>query len=81
MLFYGTGRAELVFPTEEGCFSETCTLAILQKVKKKFEENHVKVLDLPENLWSIVKSRLLKRDCTTKTKLIDAIIYDLKLMI
>ena len=52
-------------------------------VKTTFEENHIKVLDwtgnLPsqnpiKNLWSIVKIRLLKRDCTSKTKLINAII-------
>ena len=52
-------------------------------MKTTFEENHIKVLDWPgnlsslnwtENLWSIVKIRLLKRDCTTKTKFIDAII-------
>ena len=43
----------------------------------------IKVLDWPgnspslkpiENLWSIVKIRLLKRDGTSETKLIDAII-------
>ena len=54
-----------------------------KKVKKVFEENHIKVLDWPgnspdlnpiENLWSIVKTRLLKRDCITQTKLINAII-------
>ena len=54
-------------------------------MKTTFEENHIKVLDWPgnlpssnpvENLWSrpMVKIRLLKRDCTSKTKLIDAII-------
>ena len=54
-----------------------------KKVTTTFEENHIKILDRSgnspslnpiENLWSIVKIRLLKRDCTTKTKLIDAVI-------
>ena len=54
-------------------------------MKTTFEENHIKVLEWPgnspslnaiENLWSRprVKIRLLKRDCTSKTKLSDAII-------
>ena len=52
-------------------------------MKTTFEKNHIKVLDWPgnspslnpiENSWSIVKIRLLKTDCTSKTKLIDAII-------
>ena len=28
-----------------------------------------------ENLWSIVKNRLRKMDCTTKIKLIEAVIH------
>ena len=28
-----------------------------------------------ENLWSIVKTRLRKQDCTTKTKLIQSVIH------
>ena len=49
-----------------------------RKVKTILKENHTKVLDWPENspavnpienFRSMVKARLLKRDCTTKTKL------------
>ena len=29
-----------------------------------------------ENLWSIVKNRLRKMDCTTKIKLIEVVIHD-----
>ena len=56
---------------------------IVKKLKKIFEENYIKVSDWPgnlpdlspiENSWSIVKTRLLKRDCTTQTNLIGAII-------
>ena len=52
-------------------------------MKTTFEENHIKVLKWPgnspslnsiENLLSRVKIGLLKRLCTSKTKLIDAII-------
>ena len=72
------------FPNERGIFQQdlaTCHTA--KKVKITFEKNHIKVLDWPgnspslkpiENLWSIVKIQLLKRDGTSETKLIDAII-------
>jgi len=49
-----------------------------------FKKLKIRVLDWPgnspdlnpiENLWSIVKSRLRKLDCTTKTKLIQSIIH------
>ena len=75
---------ERAFPNGGGIFQQDlapCHTA--KKVKKFFEENHIKVLDWPgnspdlnpiENLWSIVKNRLLKRDCTTQMKLINAII-------
>lgn len=75
---------ERAFPTGGGIFQQDlapCHTA--KKVKKFFEEKRINVLDWPgnspdlnpiENLWSIVKTRLLKKDCTTKTKLIEAII-------
>ena len=75
---------ERAFPNGGGIFQQDlapCHTA--KKVKNFFEENHIKVLDWPgnspdlnpiENLWSIVKNRLLKRDCTTQMKLINAII-------
>ena len=59
------------------------SLPYCKKVKTTFEKNYIKVLDWPgnlpslkpiENLWSIVKIRLLKRNGTSETKLIDAII-------
>ena len=54
-----------------------------KQMKKVFRQIEIKVLDWPgnspdlhpiENLWSILKSRLQKLDCTTKTKLSEAII-------
>ena len=75
---------ERAFPSGGGIFQQDlapCHTA--KKVKKIFADNDIKVLEWPgnspdlnpiENLWSIVKRRLLKMDCTTKTKLIAAII-------
>jgi len=49
-------------------------------VTKYLEENNVKVLDWPgnspdlnpiENLWAILKKRLAKQDCSSKTRLIE----------
>ena len=75
---------ERAFPYGGGIFQQDLAPCHTAKiVKTTFEENHIKVLDWPgnssslnpiENLWSVVKIRLLKRDCTFKTKLIDAII-------
>ena len=54
-----------------------------KQVKKVFNEAAINVLDWPgnspdlnpiENRWSILKSRLQKLDCTTTTKLIEAVI-------
>ena len=83
-LYFQVIFMERAFPNRGGIFQQDlapCHTA--KKVKKFFEENHIKVLDWPgnlpnlnpiENLWSIVKNRLLKRDCTTQMKLINAII-------
>ena len=81
------------FPNGGGIFQQDlapCHTA--KKIKTTFEKNHIKVLKWPgnspslnpiENLWTRVKIGLLKRDCTSKTKLIDAIIdlwyYNLKI--
>ena len=63
---------ERAFPNEGGIFQQDlapCHTA--KKSEKVFEENHMKVFDWPrnssdlnpiENLWSIIKTRLLKRD-------------------
>ena len=66
---------ERAFPNG-GIFQQNLNVkkfAILHKREKILEENHIKVLDWPgnlpflnpiENLWGVVKTRLLKRDCT-----------------
>ena len=54
-----------------------------KKVKEYMADNNISCLSWPgnspdinpiENLWAIVKKRLRSHDCTTKTKLIEAII-------
>ena len=54
-----------------------------KSVKAFFAKNNIRVLDWPSNspdlnpiedLWVICKKRLRKFDCTTKTKLIEAVI-------
>ena len=68
----------------EGIFQQDLAPCHTSKKCAKFmSENDVKVLDWPrnfpdlnpiENLWFIIKSRLLKKDCATKRKLTEATI-------
>ena len=60
-----------------------CSVPYVVQIKKGFNEAEIYVLDWPENspnlnpienLWSNLKSRLQKIDCTTKTKLIKTVI-------
>ena len=72
------------FPESDGIFQQDKAPCHTSKAVKKFaEENRLKILDWPgnspdinpiENLWAIIKKRLRRKDCTTKTKLIQAII-------
>ena len=73
------------FPNGFGVFqqdSAPCYKA--KKVMKYMKETKIKVLDWPgnypdfnpiENLWPIIKLCLCSEYCTTKTKLIEAIIW------
>ena len=68
-----------VFPNGNGILQEDlATCHSSKKVKKFMVKNNIKTLKWPgnspdlnpiENLWAIVKKRLRKHDCTTKTKL------------
>ena len=58
-------------------------MPFFEKVKQFFTQNQITVLEWPgnspdlnpiENLWAICKKRLSKMDCTTKTKMISAVI-------
>ena len=79
-----TRDMQRVFPESGGVFQQGLAPCHTSKqVKKVFNEAAINVLDWPgnsldlnpiENLWSILKSRLEKLDCTTKTKLIEAVI-------
>ena len=71
------------FPDGSGVFQQDfapCHKA--KQVMKYLKEMKIKVLDWPRNfpdlnliqLWSIIKLRLRSQDCTTKTKLVEAII-------
>ena len=72
------------FPDGSGVFQQDLAPCHTSKISTNFfRMNNIKVLDWPgnspdlnpiENLWSIIKIRLRKKDCTTKTKLIEAII-------
>ena len=72
-----------VFPDGSGIFQQDLAPCHTSKVVKKFfQEKGIRILDWPgnspdvnpiENLWSIIKQRLREKDCTTKQKLIEAI--------
>ena len=73
-----------LFPDGSGVFQQDLAPCHTSKQVKKFmNENHIKVLKWPgnspdlnpiENLWSICKQRLRTMDCTSKEKLIQALI-------
>ena len=71
------------FPEGSGIFQQDLAPChTSRKVKNFISLNHMLVLNWPgnspdlnpmENLWSIIKLRLRRRDCTTMVKLIEAI--------
>ena len=73
-----------LFPDGSGVFQQDLAPCHTSKQVKKFtNENHIKVLEWPgnspdlnpiENLWSIRKQRLRTMNCTSKEKLIQALI-------
>ena len=72
------------FPEGDGLFQQDLAPCHTSKaVSGVFKKNNIQVLDWPgnspdlnpiENLWSIIKTRLRSKDCTTKTKFIENII-------
>ena len=72
------------FPDGDGFFQQdNAPCHTSRKMLLFFEESGLEVLDWPgnspdinpiENLWAILKQRLLKEDCTTMAKLITAVI-------
>ena len=72
------------FPDGSGIFQQDLALCHTSKqVKTFFSQHRMKVLEWPgnspdinpiENLWSICKTRLRGMDCTTKSKLLNALI-------
>ena len=71
------------FPDGSGFFSRILLLVTKQKSNEIFKRNEIQgtglarkfpCLNAIENLWSIIKLSLRSEDCTTKTKLIEAII-------
>ena len=73
-----------LFPDGSGVFQQDLAPCHTSKQVKNFmNENHIKVLEWPgnspdlnpiKNLWSICKQRLCTMDCTSKKKLIQALI-------
>ena len=82
MLWWRNSR--VVIPKGGGIFQQDLspchTAKKWKQVLKKITSRSLTGLEIRpplnpiENLWSILKIRLLKKDCTTKTKLIDATI-------
>lgn len=72
------------FSDGSGIFQQDLAPCHTSKMVKGFmNQKQIKVLEWPgnspdvnpiENLWGICKSRLRRKDCTTKTKLIEAVI-------
>ena len=72
------------FPDGDGIFQQDHTLYhTSRKMRTFFEESGLEILGWPgnspdinpiENLWAIIKQRLLKEDCSTMAKLISAVI-------
>ena len=75
---------EEAFPDGRGIFQhDLAPCHTAKNITKLLEEQGIQVLDWPgnspdlnpiENLWSILKSKLHKQDCTTQDKLVSAII-------
>ena len=75
---------QVAFPEGGGIFQQDLAPCHTSKmIQKFFKESKLSVLEWPgnspdlnpiENLWAIIKKRLQKYDCTTKSKLIEGII-------
>ena len=73
------------FPNGLGVFQhDLAPCHTAKKVVKFMTDNHIQTLAWPanspdlnpiENLWALIKKRLRGHDCTTKTKLIEAILH------
>ena len=72
------------FPDGDGIFQQDhAPCHTSRKMRTFFKESGLEILDWPgnspeinpiENLWAIIKQRLLKEDCSTMAKLISAVI-------